>query len=61
MWVPITDGLVLRGEGTWPDTAALYWPEAPEVIERIDLRACARRAQRSTFVAARSRGISLRS
>jgi hypothetical protein len=73
--VPLDGGLVLATKGTWPRTGALYchpaadgWPETPEIIERLALRACARRGaaidvicdrdreQRSQIVFTRARG-----
>lgn len=76
IWVPIGDGLVFRTKGTWPRTGALYchpvgvedWPSEPEIVERVTLRACARRGaaidvvcergreQRSQIVFTRARG-----
>ena len=61
--VPISGGLVFRTKGTWPRTGALYchrvpvteWPDAPEVVERIPLRACTRRGAAIDVVAERSR------
>jgi hypothetical protein len=61
--VPISGGLVFRTKGTWPRTSALYchpvpasdWPEVPEVIERIPLRACSRRGAAIDLVADRGR------
>jgi hypothetical protein len=61
--VPLGGGIVLRTSGTWPRTKALYcypvasdeWPDAPEVVERIPLRACTRRGAAIDLVAARSR------
>ena len=50
--VPIgSEGLLFRTKGTWPRTSALYchpvpmtdWPAEPEIVERIPLKACARR------------------
>ena len=63
LWVPIGDGLVFRTKGTWPRTAALYchpvpvveWPEEPEVVERVVLRACTRRGAAIDVVADRGR------
>ena len=63
IWVPLGDGLVFRTKGTWPRTAALYchpvptseWPEAPDVVERIVLQACARRGAAIDVIAARGR------
>jgi ERCC4 domain len=61
--VPIAGGLFFRTKGTWPRTNALYchpvpaseWPDVPEVIERIPLRACSRRGAAIDLVAERSR------
>jgi hypothetical protein len=61
--VPISGGLVFRTKGTWPRTNALYchpvsateWPDAPEVVERIALRACSRRGAAIDLVADRGR------
>jgi ERCC4-type nuclease len=63
MLVPVNGGLVFRTKGTWPRTAALYchpvpvseWPEQPEIIERIILRACERRGAAIDIVADRTR------
>jgi ERCC4-type nuclease len=57
------DGLVFRTKGTWPRTTALYchpvpaeeWPADPEIVERVSLRACARRGAAIDVVADRSR------
>lgn len=74
--LPLEGGLVFRTKGTWPRTSALYchpvdpgeWPEAPEIVERVALRSCARRGaaidvvcdrgreQRSQIVFTRARG-----
>jgi len=74
--VPLEGGLVFRTKGTWPRTSALYchavgideWPVEPEIVERVALRACARRGaaidvvcdrgreQRSQIVFTRARG-----
>jgi ERCC4 domain/Lsr2 len=74
--LPLEGGLVFRTKGTWPRTNALYchpvgleeWPEEPEIVERVALRACARRGaaidvvcdrgreQRSQIVFTRARG-----
>lgn len=76
LWVPIDGGLVFRTKGTWPRTSALYchpvdraeWPTQPEIVERVQLRACTRRGaavdvicdrareQRSQIVFTRARG-----
>ena len=51
LWVRLEGGLVFGTKGTWPRTSALYchavgideWPAEPEIVERVALRACARR------------------
>lgn len=56
MRVPLGEGIVLRTSGTWPRTKALYcypvppneWPEAPELVERVPLRAAPGAERRST-------------
>jgi hypothetical protein len=61
--VPLGGGLVFRTKGTWPRTSALYchpvpvgdWPEEPELVERVPLRACARRGAAIDVVADRGR------
>lgn len=61
--LPLGPGLVFRTKGTWPRTSALYchpvgtdeWPDDPDVIEQIPLRACARRGAAIDVVADRSR------
>lgn len=61
--VPLGDGIVLRTSGTWPRTKALYcypvpaddWPEVPDLVEVVPLRACVRRGAAIDLVAARSR------
>ncbi|MDA8296635.1 MAG: ERCC4 domain-containing protein [Actinomycetota bacterium] len=61
--VPLDGGLVLRTSGTWPRTNALYchpvpadeWPEVPEIVEQVPLRACVRRGAAIDLVADRSR------
>ncbi|MGH8988941.1 MAG: ERCC4 domain-containing protein [Acidimicrobiales bacterium] len=61
--VPLGEGIVLRTSGTWPRTKALYcypvppdeWPDTPELVERVPLRACVRRGAAIDLVAARSR------
>jgi len=63
MRVPLGEGIVLRTSGTWPRTKALFcypvppdeWPEEPELVERVALRACTRRGAAIDLVAARSR------
>ena len=61
--VPIGAGLVFRTKETWPRTSALYchpvpgieWPEEPDIVERVPLRACARRGAAIDVVADRGR------
>ena len=61
--LPLGDGLLFRTKGTWPRTGALYchpvpmtdWPQRPEIVERIPLRACTRRGAAIDVVANRSR------
>ena len=61
--VPIGGGLVFRTKDTWPRTGAVYchpvsleeWPAEPDVVERVPLRACARRGAAIDVVADRSR------
>jgi len=61
--VPIGDDLVFRTKGTWPRTAALCchpvphteWPDEPDIVERVPLRACARRGAAIDVVADRGR------
>ena len=61
--LPLGDGLVFRTKGTWPRTNALYchpvsrsdWPAEPEIVERVSLRACARRGAAIDVVADRGR------
>lgn len=61
--LPLGDGLVFRTKGTWPRTSALFcypvstdeWPAESEVVERVPLRACARRGAAIDVVADRGR------
>lgn len=61
--VPLGDGLVFRVKDTWPRTTAVYchpvarseWPQEPELVERIALRALARRGAAIDVVADRGR------
>jgi hypothetical protein len=61
--LPLGVGLVFRTKGTWPRTSALYchpvpateWPEQPDLVERVPLRACARRGAAIDVVADRGR------
>lgn len=63
LWLPLGDGLVFRTKDTWPRTSALYchpvpaseWPEDPEIVDRVVLRACARRGAAIDVVADRGR------
>jgi hypothetical protein len=63
LWLPIADGLVFRTKDTWPRTTALYchpvavtdWPDQPDIVERVPLRACARRGAAIDVVADRGR------
>ena len=61
--LPVGDGLVFRTKDTWPRTSALYchplapsdWPEEPDIVERVPLRACTRRGAAIDVVADRGR------
>jgi hypothetical protein len=61
--LPIGEGLVFRTKDVWPRTSALYchpvpvveWPEEPDIVERIGLRACTRRGAAIDVVADRGR------
>jgi hypothetical protein len=62
--LPIGDeGLVFRTKGTWPRTNALYchpvpaseWPADADIVERVRLRACARRGAAIDVIADRDR------
>ena len=61
--VPLAGGLVFRARDTWPRTTAVYchpvpaadWPAAPDVVERVPLRACSRRGAAIDIVADRGR------
>jgi hypothetical protein len=61
--LPLAGGLVFRTSGTWPRTAALYchpmsldeWPDQPDIVERVPLRACARRGAAIDVVLDRAR------
>jgi hypothetical protein len=61
--LPLGSGLVFRTKGTWPRTSALYchpvpaedWPDDPDVVERVQLRACTRRGAAIDVVADRGR------
>lgn len=57
------EGLVFRTKGTWPRTNALYchpvpasdWPTDADIVERVTLRACARRGAAIDVIADRDR------
>lgn len=61
--LPIGGGLLFRTKDTWPRIAALYchpvpreeWPEIPEVVERVPLKACTRRGAAIDVIADRGR------
>jgi hypothetical protein len=61
--LPLEGGLVFRTKGTWPRTNALYchpvhageWPDAPDIVERVGLRSCARRGAAIDVVCDRGR------
>jgi hypothetical protein len=61
--VPLGDGLVFRTKETWPRTTAVYchpvprseWPDEPDLVERVPLRACARRGAAIDIIADRGR------
>ena len=63
MLVPVAGGLVFRTKGTWPRTSAIYchpvpreeWPDEPDLVETVLLRACERRGAAIDLVADRSR------
>jgi hypothetical protein len=63
LWLPLAGGMVFRTSGTWPRTSAVYcypvpaeeWPEAPDIVERADLRSCARRGAAIDLVLDRGR------
>lgn len=61
--VPLEEGLVFRTKGVWPRTSALYchpvgieeWPEDPDIVERVALRACVRRGAAIDVICDRGR------
>ena len=61
--VPLGEGLVFRTKETWPRTSAVYchpvsrseWPVEPDLVERVPLRACARRGAAIDIIADRAR------
>jgi hypothetical protein len=58
--LPLPDGdVVLKAADTWPRTTALYchpadWPDRPEIIEAVPVRACRRRGVAIDLVLERS-------
>ena len=63
LWLPLAGGMVFRTSGTWPRTSAVYcypvsaeeWPDAPDLVERVGLRSCARRGAAIDLVLDRGR------
>jgi ERCC4 domain-containing protein len=63
LWLPLAGGMVFRTSGTWPRTSAVYcypvsaeeWPEAPDLVQRVGLRSCARRGAAIDLVLDRGR------
>jgi ERCC4 domain len=61
--LPLGEGLVFRTSGTWPRTSALYchpvpaseWPPAPELVDHVPVRSCARRGAAIDLVLDRAR------
>lgn len=60
--LPLESGaLVLKAAEPWPRTAKVYchrvedWPERPEIVEEIPVRACVRRGQAVDLVLERAR------
>lgn len=61
--VPLGDGLVFRARDVWPRTSAVYlhpvwrdeWPAEPEIVERADVRYCARRGAAIDLILDRGR------
>ena len=61
--VPLGDGLVFRTKETWPRTSAVYchpvprseWPDDPDLVEQVPLRACQRRGAAIDIIADRGR------
>ncbi len=59
--LPLPEGdIVLKSADTWPRTAKLdchraHWPETPEIIEAVPVRACRRRGVAVDLVLERSR------
>ncbi len=61
--VPLGEGLVFRTKETWPRTSAVYchpvarseWPDEPDLVEQVPLRACERRGAAIDLIADRGR------
>jgi hypothetical protein len=59
--LPLGDGVVLKARETWPRTAKVYchradgWPDDPEIVERVPVRACVRRGAAIDLVLDRAR------
>ncbi|MGI9092629.1 MAG: ERCC4 domain-containing protein [Mycobacteriales bacterium] len=61
--IPLGAGLVFRTSGMWPRTKALYcypvddaeWPVAPDILQRVGVRSCARRGGAIDIVLDRGR------
>ena len=59
--VPLGGGVVLKARETWPRTQKVYchraegWPAAPEVVERVPVKACRRRGAAIDLVLDRHR------
>jgi len=61
--LPLSGGMVFRTSGTWPRAKALYcypvsseeWPDDPEIVERVSIRSCVRRAAAIDLVLDRGR------
>jgi hypothetical protein len=61
--LPLSDGLIFRTKDTWPRTTALFcypvatseWPDPPDIVERVPLRACTRRGAAIDVIADRGR------
>jgi hypothetical protein len=61
--VPLGDGLIFRARDVWPRTSAVYlhpvwpdeWPEVPEIVDRVSVRACVRRGAAIDLILDRGR------
>ncbi len=59
--LPLGGGVVLKARETWPRTSKVYchraeaWPDAPEIVERVPVRSCARRGPAVDLVLDRAR------